>query len=505
MKLSTPIKNNIVTVIGYLYVLLFVYAAVSKLLDVETFQVQLGQSPLLSAFANWVAWGVVIGELLITGLLLFDKTKQIGFFLAFAMMVMFTTYIIIILNFSSYVPCSCGGILEKMGWTEHLIFNSCFIVLALLALIFIQQTNIHNNRLLNPKSFIFTILITFIGGIAIVTTLYLISEEEIHRNNSFIRRYPPHPVTTTKGLNIKYNSYYIAGIAEGRIYLGNSSAPAHLISIDTTLSDLKTHNIKLNNDEKISFISPQIRIHSPYFFLIDGTVPAIFKGNLSDWKAELYWHGDNNNLISQVEVISSSKFVFRGIDKYTNQNILGRIDFENQDTIKTSNQLLQKQIDGIFDTDGMLRYNSELNQIIYTYYYRNEYINSDTELNLKYRGHTIDTVKNAVIKLTTTNSGHVSRLAEKPLIVNRQSTTSQKYLFIKSNRLGKYEPEEMLNDASIIDVYNIEGRTYEFSFYLYHYQGEEIKSFQIYNNLLIGLSDHYIGLYRLHSLYFDIN
>src|SRR5690606_16190182 len=107
--------------------------------------------------------------------------------------------------------------------------------------------------------------------------------------------------------------------------------------------------------------------------------------------------------------------------------------------------------------------------------------------------------------LTTTNSGHVSRLAEKPLIVNRQSTTSQKYLFIKSNRLGKYEPEEMLNDASIIDVYNIEGRTYEFSFYLYHYQGEEIKSFQIYNNLLIGLSDHYIGLYRLHSLYFDIN
>src|SRR5690606_31782620 len=110
MKLSTPIKNNIVTVIGYLYVLLFVYAAVSKLLDVETFQVQLGQSPLLSAISNWVAWRVVIGEMLITGFILFDKTKQICFFLAFAMLVMFTTYILIILNFSSYVPCSCGGI-----------------------------------------------------------------------------------------------------------------------------------------------------------------------------------------------------------------------------------------------------------------------------------------------------------------------------------------------------------------------------------------------------------
>jgi uncharacterized membrane protein YphA (DoxX/SURF4 family) len=502
-KLLNSLKKEIIIkIICYLYVLLFVYAATSKLLDIETFQVQLGQSPLLSAFADWVSWGVIVTELFVSGLLLYDKTRRIGLYFAFALMTMFTTYIVIILNFSSFIPCSCGGILEKLGWSEHLIFNIGFIILSLIALILIKGNNTFSNK---TKSFIIIIVISFLTSIMLVTILYLLSEDKIHRNNSFIRRYPPHPVTTIKGLNIKYNSYYIAGIADGRIYLGNTSAPAHLISVDTTLSDVKTHNIELNNEHKIELFSPQIRILSPYIYLIDGTSSVIFKGSLSDFKTELYWRGNNNNvLISQIEVISPTKFVFRGIDQLNNQNIIGKIDLEKQDNITISNQLIQKQKDGIFDTDGMLRYNSNINQFIYTYYYRNEFITADSNLNLDYHGRTIDTVKNAVIKIASKNSGQVRTLAQEPLIVNHQSYSSGKYLFIKSDRLGKYEPEEMLKDASIIDVYNLKNQTYEFSFYLYDYADEKIKNFQIYKNLLIGLSEHHIVLYRLQPFYFDL-
>ncbi len=505
MKLSVSIKNNIVTVICYLYVLLFVYTAVSKALDFNKFQVQLGQSPLLSAFADWVSWGVILSELFVSGLLLFDKTRRIGLFIAFALMTMFTTYIVIILNFSSFVPCSCGGVLEKMGWTEHLIFNICFIVLAIIALVLEKSpTDTQKNNRVKAKSFILSILSIFIGGIIFVTTLYLLSEEEIHRNNSFLRRYPPHPVTTIKGLNIKYNSYYIAGVAEDRIYLGNTSAPAHIISIDTTLTDLRTHQIELDNEQQITFFAPQIRIQSPYFFLIDGNVPVIFKGKLSDWKAQFYWQGNDNNTFSQIEVVSPTQFVLGGFHKNSNQNVIGYIDIENSHQIQVSTQLLEKQIDGIFDTDGMLRYNLELNRLVYVYYYRNEFLTADMDLKLDYHGRTIDTVKNAAIKIASTNSGQVRTLAEKPLIVNHQSYSSGKYLFIKSDRLGKYEPEEMLKDASIIDVYNLENHTYEFSFYLYHYEREKIKSFQIYRNILIGLSEHHIVLYRLQPLNFNL-
>jgi len=107
----------------FLFVFLFVYASVSKLLDYETFENQLGQSPLLSAFADWVAPGVIILELLIAFLLFFERTRLVALFGFYTMMVLFTTYIVIILNFTAFVPCSCGGVLEQMGWTEHLIFN----------------------------------------------------------------------------------------------------------------------------------------------------------------------------------------------------------------------------------------------------------------------------------------------------------------------------------------------------------------------------------------------
>ncbi|MEJ0031509.1 MAG: MauE/DoxX family redox-associated membrane protein [Bacteroidota bacterium] len=41
-------------------------------------------------------------------------------------MVMFTAYIVVITRFSEYTPCSCGGVLEKMSWDQHLVFNIGF-------------------------------------------------------------------------------------------------------------------------------------------------------------------------------------------------------------------------------------------------------------------------------------------------------------------------------------------------------------------------------------------
>jgi len=119
----------------FLFVFLFVYASVSKLLDYETFESQLGQSPLLSAFAGWVAPSVIIIELLIALLLLFERTRLVALFGFYTMMVLFTTYIVIILNFTAFVPCSCGGVLEKMGWTEHLVFNIGFMGFSVVAIL----------------------------------------------------------------------------------------------------------------------------------------------------------------------------------------------------------------------------------------------------------------------------------------------------------------------------------------------------------------------------------
>src|SRR5690606_35744778 len=114
MKWLTKHRISIVYIICLLYALLFTYAAVSKLLDYQNFRVQLGQSPLLSVYADWVAWMVPLSEIIISLMVLFPRTRMVGLVSAFALMVTFTAYIFIILNYSSFVPCSCGGILEKL-------------------------------------------------------------------------------------------------------------------------------------------------------------------------------------------------------------------------------------------------------------------------------------------------------------------------------------------------------------------------------------------------------
>ena len=138
-NISTKNRSIIVQTVNYLYILLFVYAAISKLLEFEEFRVQLAQSPLLSAYAGLIAPSVIIIELLIVLLLCFKATRLPGLYASFFLMIAFTVYIYLILNYSDFVPCSCGGIIEKLGWTEHLLFNIAFAVLAMVAIILLEK------------------------------------------------------------------------------------------------------------------------------------------------------------------------------------------------------------------------------------------------------------------------------------------------------------------------------------------------------------------------------
>lgn len=132
-------KAIVIEIICFLFILLFIYAALMKLLDVEKFTVQLGQSPLLMAFAGWIAWVVPITELIVATMLIFSRFRLIGLYASFTLMTMFTVYIIVILTYAQHVPCSCGGILEDMGWTEHLIFNTGFVLLAIIGIVLINK------------------------------------------------------------------------------------------------------------------------------------------------------------------------------------------------------------------------------------------------------------------------------------------------------------------------------------------------------------------------------
>lgn len=127
-------KINFLDVIVFLFMFLFVYAAVSKLVEYDVFRAELGRSPLLTRYAGIFSWLVPTVELVVAGMLFFPRIQLAGLYGAFTLMLGFTAYIAFILGFSPYVPCSCGGILSSMGWGEHLVFNVVFTVLAVLGI-----------------------------------------------------------------------------------------------------------------------------------------------------------------------------------------------------------------------------------------------------------------------------------------------------------------------------------------------------------------------------------
>ncbi|MDR6782831.1 MauE/DoxX family redox-associated membrane protein [Pedobacter africanus] len=133
--MSDKTRRVVVDVICYLFVLLFLYAATSKLLEYDKFQLQISKSPIITDFASVLVWLVPGLEIVISIMLLIKKTITAGLYAAFMLMSLFTFYIYAILNFSDFIPCSCGGVLENMKWSEHFIFNIVFIILAILGIL----------------------------------------------------------------------------------------------------------------------------------------------------------------------------------------------------------------------------------------------------------------------------------------------------------------------------------------------------------------------------------
>jgi hypothetical protein len=276
-----------------------------------------------------------------------------------------------------------------------------------------------------------------------------------------------------------------------------------MTTLDISSGQLKEFRIKIDNMH-LPYRRIKILVEPPYFYVGDGTIPILFKGNISDWKASVFSHGDA--YFSDYIISDSTEIGFVTISSETKSKAIGlltRKSDSNQIFLNTS--ILKKQLHGLFDTDGMLLWNSLYQQFIYPYYYRNTFEVFDNHLKAIYTGNTIDTISQAVLDIAYYKDKDQYKKSGNSIMVNRYSTTYGHFLYINSNRLGKYEDEEALTSASIIDVYDIRNNTYNFSFYLYHQPDKKLRQFRIYGNLLAALVDDIFWLYRLKPKYFGNN
>lgn len=128
-------RITIVEIISVLFMILFLYTGISKLMEYPVFKEQVATSPLLAPVAPVIAGGLPFLEFLLVVLLIIPRWRLKGLYASTALMMAFTIYIIAMMIFAENLPCSCGGILAELSWGQHIVFNSVFIGLGVIGII----------------------------------------------------------------------------------------------------------------------------------------------------------------------------------------------------------------------------------------------------------------------------------------------------------------------------------------------------------------------------------
>lgn len=347
---------------------------------------------------------------------------------------------------------------------------------------------------MTPKKLYTSLLICTIGSIGFMILLFAFTNKGPQLDTSFKRGFLYNAPKKIHELDLEYNGYYIAGASEGQIYLGRLKSPLYLMLVDTVLQNKKEVRLTMDQDS-LPLRSPKIRVIPPYFFLMDGTIPYILRGYTADWKA--YTMLKSPLYFNSVQPIDSVTLAIRTVSSKTSEFALGLIHLSDSATMTLSHKLLQKQVDGIFDVDGILQYNLQRKQLVYTYRYRNQYIVANDSLQLQMLGKTIDTISQAQIQVGSIASKNQQKLSAPALTVNKYSTVSRNHLFVNSQRPGQKESLVLWKQASVIDVYDMVKNQYEFSFYVDDIGKHKLKTFCVLNDKFIGLIGNHIVIYQL--------
>jgi len=133
---------------------LFAYAALMKYLGHLKFMIELAKSPFINEILILpISYLLPAVELVLSLCLVFKRTKMVGLYAAFGLMLLFTLYLLalVMLPASETIPCACGGILGGMSYPVHIAFNIAFTLIALVG-IYTSEHDSKRDTVLNQQT-----------------------------------------------------------------------------------------------------------------------------------------------------------------------------------------------------------------------------------------------------------------------------------------------------------------------------------------------------------------
>jgi putative oxidoreductase len=136
----------IIEMLSGLVALLFLYTALSKLVDLRHFVRAINNQPFDNRYTPVLVILLPAAEILAGVLLLVPRLRLAGFALSAILMLAFTGYVALVtFHFYERVPCACAGAFDQLTWLQHLIFNALFLLGSLTGL-FLQVRFVQNRK-----------------------------------------------------------------------------------------------------------------------------------------------------------------------------------------------------------------------------------------------------------------------------------------------------------------------------------------------------------------------
>ncbi|WP_353130739.1 MauE/DoxX family redox-associated membrane protein [Parapedobacter pyrenivorans] len=123
--------THYILIITVLLTMLFFYTGIEKVWYHTVFRIQLYKQPLPGWAKAVLEWGLPIGELAVTGLLVYPRTRRWGLWASVVMLLAFAGYTAYAASEpGGNVVCACGKLFSSLSWTAHFWVNMGFATLA---------------------------------------------------------------------------------------------------------------------------------------------------------------------------------------------------------------------------------------------------------------------------------------------------------------------------------------------------------------------------------------
>ncbi len=140
-----PVRRNFVTTaITILLLTLWIPVVFDKVTKFANFKAGIMQQPLPGWLLGVLVYLLLFLEISTVLLLIPFRTRKVGYWLSFGLLLSFTVYVgLALLGVWGQVPCSCGSVISGMSWRQHFLFNCSFLILNAYGLKQITKSNVH--------------------------------------------------------------------------------------------------------------------------------------------------------------------------------------------------------------------------------------------------------------------------------------------------------------------------------------------------------------------------